>query len=170
MQEIWKDIKGYVGLYQVSNLGRFKSLPRNTKNQYKYKERILKLSEDKDGYLLVNLNGKTFRSHVIVAQTFIKNDDNKPQINHIDGNKKNNNIDNLEWVTNRENIIHAYKNGLIKPMAHPKSIYSIDKYGNKEYFLSVYEASKKEKVAITAISNCLHERSKSCKGKKWKII
>ena len=126
MQEIWKDIKGYVGLYQVSNLGRFKSLPRNTKNQYKYKERILKLSEDKDGYLLVNLNRKTFRSHVIVAQTFIKNDDNKPQINHIDGNKKNNNVDNLEWVTNRENIIHAYKNGLIKPMTHPKSIYSID--------------------------------------------
>ena len=95
MQEIWKDIKEYVGLYQVSNLGRFKSLPRNTKNQYKYKERILKLSEDKDGYLLVNLNGKTFRSHVIVAQTFIKNDDDKPQINHIDGNKKNNNPENL---------------------------------------------------------------------------
>ena len=106
-EEIWKDIEEYEGLYQVSNLGRVYSVKRN-----KYK----KLSKDKDGYLFVCISKqgkhKGYRVHRLVAQAFIPNPENKPQINHIDGDKTNNVMKNLEWVTCKENIIHAHKNGL----------------------------------------------------------
>jgi hypothetical protein len=104
MVEIWKDVVGYESIYEISNFGNVKS--------FKYgKEKIRKLRNDKDGYLLINLckdkKVKTFKIHRLVAQAFIPNPDNKPQINHIDGNKSNNKVDNLEWVTNKENSKHA---------------------------------------------------------------
>lgn len=86
-KECWKDVKGYEGLYQVSTLGRVKSLPRNTTHG-----KILKSIVDKDGYLYVNLynNGyrKKMKIHRLVAQAFIPNPQNKPEVNHIDENKK----------------------------------------------------------------------------------
>lgn len=121
MEEIWKDIKDYEGLYQVSNLGRVKSLSKTLWNGVGYfesKERILVPGKDKDGYLQVGLyknkKRKSFKIHRLVGQHFILNEENKPEINHKDGDKQNNNVNNLEWVTSSENSTHAYKAGLLK--------------------------------------------------------
>lgn len=111
MQEIWKDIKGYEGLYQVSNLGRVKSLERLAKsnnNNYRIvKEKFLKKYEDKDGYIRVSLNKNSkslsYPIHRLIAEAFIPNFNNLPQINHKDENKKNNCINNLEWCTTKYN-------------------------------------------------------------------
>ena len=122
MKELWKDIKGYEGCYQVSNLGRIKSLDRMTNNQYgEYfmKGRILKNSIIKDkGYCRVSLNngnGKiSKRVHRLVAEAFIPNPENKPEVNHKDGNKLNNCVSDLQWCTNKENIEHSIRTGLKK--------------------------------------------------------
>lgn len=103
-KEVWKDIEKYKGNYQVSNLGRVKSL--------KYgKSRILKLEEVK-GYLRVSLccNNKInrFQVHRLVSYHFIPNNENKPCVNHKDGDKSNNNVNNLEWCSYSENELHSY--------------------------------------------------------------
>ena len=119
MEEVWKDIKGYEGMYQVSNLGRVRSLNRiitNKNKKYEIKGKIISNSTSKLGYKKVTLqsNGerKTFQVHRLVAQTFINNPNDKPQVNHIDGDKANNQVHNLEWVTSSENITHAFAIGL----------------------------------------------------------
>lgn len=121
-QEEWRDIEGYEGLYQISNLGRCKSLARMDSNKHPVREKILGLYSTKDyyRYTLCSGNGakKTFMAHVLVARLFINNPENKPEVNHKDGNKLNNIWTNLEWVTRSENAIHAFANGLIK---HGKS-------------------------------------------------
>lgn len=119
--EVWKDIKGYQGYYQVSNFGRVKSLDRivtySDKKVHSLKGKILKPMITKHGYETVDLRKnqkrKTSKIHRLVAIAFLKNKKNKPQVNHIDGVKTNNNLSNLEWVNNSENIRHAYKKGLI---------------------------------------------------------
>jgi len=119
MKEIWKDIPGYEGLYQVNNLGRIKSLSRRLKAKPKriIQERILKERIDRHGYIKVNIykNGKikVIKIHQIVALLFLNNFDKKREINHKDGNKQNNRIENLEWCTHKENMQHASKNGLM---------------------------------------------------------
>ena len=112
--EIWKDIEGYEGYYQVSNLGRVKSFPRfGTISS----ERILKLHLSKYGYLSACLckdNKKVLkRVNRLVALAFIPNKNIFLEVNHIDGNKLNNCVENLEWCSNSENKVHAYKIGLL---------------------------------------------------------
>lgn len=133
MQEIWKDVRGYEGLYQVSNLGRVKSLERQVKlRQYtkNLPEKNMKLTLNKRGYLYVHLckNGKYqgYRVHRLVAMAFIPNPHNKPQVNHIDRNVLNNSVDNLEWCTNAENMKHASATGFrkVKKNANQNSVYS----------------------------------------------
>ncbi len=123
LMELWKDIKGYEGKYQISSYGRVKSLARITKNNHKIPERILNTTTrlTKDGYCRVTLIGKKsrthdYRVHRLVAEAFIPNPNNKSTVNHIDGNKKNNHVDNLEWNTREENMQHAYKHKLKKAM------------------------------------------------------
>lgn len=107
-EEIWKDITGYEGLYQVSNLGRVKSLYDGGHKCFRYL--ILKPSIN-NGYLYVKLtvNGKCKSKaiHRLVAEAFIPNPDNLEQINHIDENKQNNNIENLEWCTRSYNLTYG---------------------------------------------------------------
>lgn len=115
--EIWKDIKGWENLYQVSNIGRIKSL-RDTVYSHRTKstvrvdrEKILKPYTDSKGYLLVDLrkNGKRYtrKVHRIVADVFIPNPENLPQVNHKDENKKNNSVNNLEWCNNKYNATYG---------------------------------------------------------------
>lgn len=117
-EEIWKDISNYEGLYQISNLGRVKTLARKINCQgriHNLKEKILKDAPDSAGYRLVVLckNGtkKTHRIHRLVAEAFISNPDNKKLVNHKNLIKHDNNLSNLEWNTYRENLIHSYLNG-----------------------------------------------------------
>ena len=114
MEEVWRDIKGFEGLYQVSNSGKVKSLNFHRENR----ECELKSKVTKDGYYETALskNGKYkyIRTHRLVAMAFCENPNNKNEVNHIDGNKLNNRADNLEWVTSSENQKHAYKLGLQK--------------------------------------------------------
>ena len=107
MDEIWKDIEGYEGLYQISNKGRVKSLKWG-------KERILRPGINGSGYYFIGLYNdgvsKQFQLHRLVAQAFIPNPENKPQVNHLDENKKNNCIENLEWATAKENLNYGTRN------------------------------------------------------------
>lgn len=109
--EIFKDIPEYEDLYKASNMGNILSLEKvSNKWGGTKKEEILSQYVDKKGYKAVRLskNGKTklFRTHRIIANTFIANTENKPQVNHLNGIKTDNNVDNLEWVNNSENQIH----------------------------------------------------------------
>ena len=111
MNEIWKDINGYNGSYKISNFGRVKSIKYD-------KEIMLKCWLNSFGYCIVNFsqNGtrKNYRVHRLVAEYFIDNINSLKEVNHIDGNKQNNNVSNLEWCTRQENLKHAHKIGLRK--------------------------------------------------------
>ena len=118
MNEIWKDIKGFEGAYMISNTGKVLSIPRiGTQHR---NPTLRALSLNRDGYVKVRLifKGKdeTHRVHRLVAEAFIPNHDGKETINHIDGNKENNCVDNLEWADRHQQMEHAYKNNLKKPM------------------------------------------------------
>ena len=110
--EVWKDIKGYEGRYQVSNNGRVKSLPINEKYCKRTDEIILKPFMCGSGYqeVILKINGqrKPKLIHRLVADAFIPNPTNKKEVNHKDGNKFNNDYTNLEWVSSSENIRHSY--------------------------------------------------------------
>ena len=128
LKKEWKEIKGYEGKYIVSNYGEVISLPRlkqnNTEEQYVEPKELLRYVNPKNGYVYVYLcnNGrnKNARLHRLVAETFIPNPENKPQVNHIDGDKTNNKINNLEWCNQSENEKHAYRTGLAKPRGKGK--------------------------------------------------
>lgn len=107
--EIWKPVKGYEKYLAVSDKGRVKSFMRNPEGN------ILKAQPDKKGYLrlrcTIERQKLCFKVHRLVAEHFIENPEDKPQVNHKDTNKQNNRVDNLEWVTNIENAHHAIENG-----------------------------------------------------------
>lgn len=122
MNETWKDIIGYEGFYQISSLGRVRSLDRtvyfkNNKGCRKYIGKIIRQKYHND-YAMVNINKnkemETLYIHRLVATHFVENPDNKNVVNHIDGVKSNNEYDNLEWVTQAENNKHALDMGLRK--------------------------------------------------------
>ena len=122
--ELWTDVVGYEGIYLVSSLGRVKGVTRvstgtsinGNKFPIRTKEKILKLNNDSVGYPQVALANEGivtyWKVHRLVATAFIPNPSGLPQVNHIDGDKANNSIENLEWVTAKDNIIHAHKTGL----------------------------------------------------------
>ena len=177
--EIWKDIPNYEGLYQASNLGRIKSLKRKAKKEYNNNrivpERIMNGSKNEDGYLKVHFKNKekninkVLFIHRLVAETFIPNPKKLPQVNHKDGNKLNNNIDNLEWCSNLYNQQHAWKNKLHTPTIHKGiSIKQYDLKGNfiKEY-PSISSASKETKINISNIYYVLNKKRNMAGGYKW---
>lgn len=118
----WRDVKGYEGLYKVSNDGIVKSVDRKTtgKRNRMIKGKELKQRDNIANYFIVDLckDGiveKGCRVHRLVADAFIPNPNNLPEVNHLDGDRKNNNVSNLEWCTHAANIKWAYSSGLIKP-------------------------------------------------------
>ena len=187
MEEIWKDIEGYEGLYQVSNLGRVKSLNRDHQANSRWgktmkrviKEKLLK--EDKTGrYLRVSLskNGikQRFSINRLVAQAFIPNIKNKPQVNHKDGNRDNNQVENLEWCTAKENMQHARSNNLITNIPigenHPSSklskknaikIKKIAKIGTRSRPGNINKLAKEYGVNRVTITDIVHQKT-------WKHI
>jgi hypothetical protein len=167
MQEVWKDIKGYEGLYQISNLGRIKSVKKNI---------IKKQGNTFKGYLQVGLSNKqdkTYRVHRLVAEAFIPNPDNKPQVNHIDGNKKNNKVDNLEWVTNKENLEHAIANNL---MNHSRrTTRKIAQYNLKKEIVKVWDSVNEIQREMNIKYNsklyeCINGKRKTAYKYIWKYI
>lgn len=162
MEEIWKDIKGYEGLYQVSNLGNIRSL--KFKNNIIEKERIRVLRQQlRNGYLTINLtkNGKrkNYQIHRLVAQEFISNPNQYSIVNHKDYKKTNNRVDNLEWCTQKYNVNYSICN--MKNKVHVKNtetygIYYREKHNNyevnlkKKYYgkFSNYNEAKKKRDEI----------------------
>lgn len=180
MQEIWKDVVGYEGLYKVSNLGNVISNRRN----YKCGTRYLS-SYDKGGYrrvsLVVNCQKKNLLVHRLVAEAFIPNPENKNAVNHIDGCKTNNCVDNLEWVTNQENTAHAIKIGLRPPDApyrirrgadnsRSKKVLQYDLDGN---LIAEYACSREAAEAIGSIKDsilrCCRGERMTHRGFVWKF-
>ena len=117
IEEIWKPVVGYEGIYEVSSLGRVKScertIIRSNGREINFPDKIMKTSINHKGYLIIDLRKNGKRSggfvHRLVGKAFIDNPLNKEQINHKNGNKTDNRVQNLEWVTNQENMAHAYK-------------------------------------------------------------
>ena len=119
MKEVWKDVPDYEGLYQVSNFGMVKRLQRKIPYGYGMRnipEKVLKNNVNECGYLYVRLHkgakSKNHKIHRLVAQAFIENPEHKRCVNHKDGNKQNNFVENLEWATHSENMKHAADNKL----------------------------------------------------------
>lgn len=115
MEEIWKDVVGYEGLYQVSNLGRVRSVDRTIEDKFGrikrkrlFKGKLLRLNLCKNGYIIAvlwrNQRTKSCYVHRLVAMAFIPNHENKPEIDHIDGDRSNNRSNNLRWCTRKENL------------------------------------------------------------------
>jgi hypothetical protein len=163
MEEIWKDIKGYEGCYQISDQGRVKSLQRIVKHskggKKLIKERFLNQHVCKSGYYSVLLSkdgiNKRVMNHILVAKTFLQNLENKRTVNHIDCNKLNNNVTNLEFLTDSENQLHALKNG-IKPKGenHKNSkLKENDVIEIRSSNQSLMELSKQYNVAFQTISD-----------------
>lgn len=176
MEEIWKDIKDYAGLYQVSNFGRVKSLGSIVKCRNgglrKVKGRILKHALDRDGYCIVILYKDTKpvckKIHRLVTEAFLDNPNNYPQVNHINCIKTDNNVSNLEWCTISENSKHAHKSGRFDNIKHLKGIESphavfteneIIEIRNLKSKLKGTEIAKLYNVSVSAIYHILHNRS-----------
>lgn len=146
-EEIWKPVKEFEELYHISSYGRLKSF-KKYKNGY-----ILSQTNKNNGYFSIILSDfntkkvKHTRIHRLVAETFIENPNNKNVVNHIDCNKQNNRVENLEWVTQKENFEHAYFNKLVTTKGlynynnfiKPKIVYQVDLEGN---FIKSYENCK----------------------------
>lgn len=163
--EIWKDIKDYEGLYQASNLGKIKRITTN---------RLLKCSSTPRGYLYLSLskNGvwKNYRVNRLIAQTFIPNPENKPTVNHINGIKTDNMVENLEWNTIGENVRHAIKNGL---QIKTKKVRCIE---TGIIYNSINEASALSNISRSGITMCCRKYiykgnlHKTAGGFHWEFI
>ena len=178
MEEIWKPIKGYEQYYEVSNLGRIKSLARNVywKNRAnrinsRYdEEKIIVPDVMKNGYIRIKfrVNGdvKQKTVHRVVAEAFIPNPENKPCINHKDGDRKNNKVENLEWCTYSENNLHEWR-VLCKKSYNAKKVRCIDL---NLVFDSVSDGAKYMGSCKQSLFNALYKRDGVFKGLKWEFI
>ena len=165
--EIWLDIKGYDGKYQVSNLGRVKSLNYNKTK----KEKLLKpkINNTKYPYVILCKDRvkKTLKIHRLVAETFIPNPNNYPCVNHIDENKFNNTSNNLEWCTIKYNNNYGKRKENIS-LKNSKKIYQFDLQGKfiKEW-VGATQVEKKLGIKHQNISNCCAKKNKSAGGFIW---
>lgn len=164
MTEVWKDIPDYEGKYQVSNQGRVKRLYGSGK------ERVMVGKTDKYGYRCVILSRNQHKKHCtvhrLVANAFIPNEENKPQVNHKDRNKQNNNADNLEWVTNSENVVHAFATGR---SVHKRPVVQYTKnMGFVAFWNSIREAGQALRISEHNICSCCNDKLPSAGGYIWR--
>lgn len=150
MKEVWKDIPGYEGLYQVSNLGRVKSLPRNTT-----RGKVLSLQNQQNGYFCVCLckNGVSKRENVhrIVAEAFLPHSDSNNVVNHKDENKHNNKVTNLEWTTQKYNNVLQIQSGRVVGIYH-----------------TLHEAARAVNGWPQNIWHCVHGKALTAYGYEWR--
>ena len=163
-KEIWKDIKDYEGKDQISNLGNVK----NSKNN-----NLLSIRNDCCwGYVFVTLNKngkpKNYKVHRLVAKTFIPNPLNKAEVNHIDGNKLNNCVDNLEWVTRAENQKHAIKNGLVSFENKKKPVIQLKDEKEIARYKSIADVETTTGYLACNVCKCCKGKIKQYKGFHWR--
>ena len=174
MREIFKDIKGFEGLYAVSNLGNVKRHTTEAKNgtgNYYRKEHLLSQRKNNKGYFSVDLFKNNVRHqylvHRLVAEQFIGNPNNYPCVNHKDENNANNSADNLEWCTQKYNMNYGTCPERIGK-ANSKSVIQLDKEGNfVGKYISISCAEQMTKISQGSIGDCLHGRRKTAGGYLW---
>ena len=174
MQEIWKDIVGYEGVYQISNFGNVRSLKYWSNIHKKYYDRIkiLKKRNNNLGYEVINLSKfgikKYYTIHRLVAKAFIPNPNNYKEINHIDGNKRNNYVDNLEWCTRSQNMLHAYNKGLKKGISkYNKKVLQILDGKIIKIWNNISEIKNTLHLDYSSIFQCCNKKRNKCGGYKW---
>lgn len=178
MKEEWRDILGYENYYQISNLGRVKSLDYIDKRGWKRKSKKLKYNIDRNGYVRVKLTNskgqKYYQVHRLVAQAFIPNPNNLPQVNHKDSIRNNNCVNNLEWITCSENNKYAYNCGkrtkkFGKDNHRSKKIIQYTKDGIEiKRFDSLTECAKELKLNEPNISMVCSGKRQTCGGYVFK--
>ena len=183
-REEWKQIPGYDG-YMVSNTGEVLSTVKQVYSKKEkhvvpfYRRKLLAQHKNKGGYMCVGIGGKyqggrkTVKVHRLVASAFVKNPDNLPEVNHIDGDKTNNSADNLEWTTHSENEKHAYRTGL-QPRTQKRldlfrnnrtdnsiKVIAVSKCGEKRYFKSIQECADFIGVDRSCVSRACNKGRKT---------
>jgi hypothetical protein len=175
MEEIFKDIKGFEGRYQVSNLGRIRRLEHYVKvgnHKRKLEKMIMKPTNGAGGYSYIAINKKTKLVHRLVAETFLEQPLNKNVVNHKDFNKSNNQVSNLEWVTQKENL--SYSKTHLLDSFHPTTgehNITIRKRKKKPYFMQITRKGKEYKKAFSSLEEAIKARDEiiAAVGEGWNV-
>lgn len=177
MTEIWETVNSKIGDYEVSNHGRIRSPMRVDKSGHRRKEKYLSPYISKFGYVRINLYSnnkrKNYFLHRLIAETFLEKPIGDLQVNHKDGNKLNNNVDNLEWVTPSDNQKHAFEHGLNHPAYNNKTLSKrVLQYDKSGAFIKEYPSTKEVERQTgfnrSNIASCCRGRIKTSMGYIWK--